>query len=156
VPALERLLHAQIPVLDKGFVRVVDYMGDESAIVQAARISYGQGTKTRSKDIALIRYLMRNEHTTPFEMCEIKFHVKLPIFVARQWVRHRTANINEHSARYSILKNEFYLPNRKHLAEQNSQNRQGRGSIPLDRRQADAILKHFVDDAQRAFSSYHW
>ena len=97
-----------------------------------------------------------NEHTTPFEMCEIKFHVKLPIFVARQWVRHRTANINEHSARYSILKNEFYLPNRKHLAEQNSQNRQGRGSIPLDRRQADAILKHFVDDAQRAFSSYHW
>ena len=110
VPALEAILYEPLPVLDHGFVRVVDYMGDDAAIVQAARVSYGRGTRKVSEDQGLINYLMRHRHTTPFEMCEIKYHVKLPIFVARQWIRHRTANVNEYSARYSILDNEFYIP----------------------------------------------
>src|SRR5277367_3605023 len=109
VPGLEEILYAAIPVLDHGFVRVIDYMGDDAAVVQAARVSYGKGTKKVSEDKGLIHYLMRHRHTTPFEMCEIKYHVKLPIFVARQWIRHRTANVNEYSARYSILDNEFYI-----------------------------------------------
>ena len=103
VPALEEILFQAIPVLDHGFVRVIDYMGDDAAVVQAARVSYGRGTKKVSEDRGLINYLMRHRHTTPFEMAEIKYHVKLPIFVARQWIRHRTANVNEYSARYSIL-----------------------------------------------------
>jgi thymidylate synthase (FAD) len=110
VPELEEILYTPLPVLDHGFVRVVDYMGDDGAIVQAARVSYGRGTRKVSEDKGLIHYLMRHRHSTPFEMCEIKLHVKLPIFVARQWIRHRTANVNEYSARYSILDNEFYLP----------------------------------------------
>jgi thymidylate synthase (FAD) len=131
VPALEEILYQPLPVLDHGFVRVVDYLGDDGAIVQAARVSYGKGTKTVSTDRGLIRYLMRHRHTTPFEMCEIKLHVKLPIFVARQWIRHRTANVNEYSARYSILDHEFYLPAPEHLAPQSAANRQGReGEIP--------------------------
>src|SRR3974377_133160 len=109
VAALEALLFQAIPVLDHGFIRVIDYMGDDAAIVQAARVSYGKGTRRVSEDRGLIQYLMRHRHTTPFEMCEIKYHVKLPIFVARQWIRHRTANVNEYSARYSILDNEFYV-----------------------------------------------
>ena len=117
VPSLDAILGKEFPVLDHGFVRVVDYMGSDESIVQAARVSYGRGTKKRSQDRGLIRYLMRHQHTTPFEMCEIKFHVKLPIFVARQWIRHRTANVNEYSARYSILDNEFYLPDRAYLEE---------------------------------------
>jgi thymidylate synthase (FAD) len=115
VPALEEILYAAIPVLDHGFVRVIDYMGDDAAIVQAARVSYGKGTKKVSEDRGLINYLLRHRHSTPFEMCEIKFHVKLPIFVARQWIRHRTANVNEYSARYSILDREFYVPDRDFL-----------------------------------------
>jgi len=115
VPALEEILYKPIPVLDHGFVRVIDYMGDDAAIVQAARVSYGKGTKKVSEDRGLINYLLRHRHTTPFEMCEIKFHVKLPIFVARQWIRHRTANVNEYSARYSILDREFYVPDRRYL-----------------------------------------
>lgn len=115
VPALEEILGVPLPVLDHGFVRVIDYMGDDAAIVQAARVSYGKGTKKPSSDRALIRYLMRHRHTSPFEMCEIKLHVKLPIFVARQWIRHRTANVNEYSARYSVLDREFYLPDRELL-----------------------------------------
>jgi len=115
VPALEEILYTAIPVLDHGFVRVIDYMGDDAAIVQAARVSYGKGTKKISEDRGLIHYLLRHRHTTPFEMCEIKFHVKLPIFVARQWIRHRTANVNEYSARYSILDREFYVPDRRYL-----------------------------------------
>ena len=107
---LEKILYEAISVLDHGFIRVVDYMGEDSSIVQAARVSYGKGTKKVSTDSGLIKYLMRHRHTTPFEMCEIKYHVKLPIFVARQWIRHRTANVNEYSARYSILDKEFYLP----------------------------------------------
>src|SRR5579862_4263601 len=115
VPALEEILYTPQPVLDHGFVRVVDYMGDDGAIVQAARVSYGRGTRKVSEDRGLIHYLMRHRHSTPFEMCEIKLHVKLPIFVARQWVRHRTANINEYSARYSILDKEFYVPDAQYL-----------------------------------------
>lgn len=123
VPALEEILYEAIPVLDNGFVRVIDYMGDDQAIVQAARVSYGTGTKKASNDRGLIRYLMRHRHTTPFEMCELKLHVKLPIFVARQWIRHRTANVNEYSARYSILDNEFYVPDNKYLASRKAENR---------------------------------
>ena len=126
VPALEAMLFEAMPVLDHGFVRVVDYMGDDAAIVQAARVSYGRGTKQVSNDRSLINYLMRHRHTSPFEMCEIKLHVKLPIFVARQWIRHRTANVNEYSARYSILDREFYIPAPQHLAAQSTVNRQGR------------------------------
>src|SRR5689334_3188762 len=129
VPALEEVLYTPLPVLDHGFVRVVDYMGDDGAIVQAARVSYGRGTRKVSEDRGLIHYLMRHRHSTPFEMCEIKLHVKLPIFVARQWIRHRTANVNEYSARYSILDNEFYLPAPAQLAAQSSSNRQGRGDV---------------------------
>src|SRR5688500_294451 len=139
VPALEEILFEPLPVLDHGFVRVIDYMGDDSAVVQAARVSYGRGTKKVSEDEGLIRYLMRHWHTTPFEMCEIKYHVKLPIFVARQWIRHRTANVNEYSARYSILDREFYLPAPEHLASKSSANRQGRGDV-LDHTAADRDL----------------
>src|SRR5947199_7839109 len=118
VPGVEEILYEPLPVLDHGFVRVVDYMGDDAAIVQAARVSYGRGTRKVTEDRGLINYLMRHRHTTPFEMCEIKYHVKLPIFVARQWIRHRTANVNEYSARYSILDNEFYAPAPEQLAAQ--------------------------------------
>ena len=115
VAAMEEMLYQPIPVLDHGFIRVIDYLGDDGAVVQAARVSYGRGTRKVSDDRNLIRYLMRHRHSTPFEMCEIKLHVKLPIFVARQWIRHRTANVNEYSARYSILDREFYLPDRDRI-----------------------------------------
>ena len=124
-PELEKILFDAIPVLDHGFIRVIDYMGDDTSIVQAARVSYGKGTKQVSTDSGLIKYLMRHWHSTPFEMCEIKYHVKLPIFIARQWIRHRTANVNEYSARYSILDKEFYLPSNENLAAQSKNNRQG-------------------------------
>lgn len=126
VPALEEILYEPRPVLDHGFVRVIDYMGDDGAIVQAARVSYGRGTKKVSDDRGLINYLMRMRHTSPFEMCELKVHVKLPIFVARQWIRHRTASVNEYSGRYSVLDDEFYCPAPEHLATQSDANRQGR------------------------------
>src|SRR4249920_984664 len=138
-PALEEILFRALPVLDHGFVRVVDYMGDDAAVVQAARVSYGRGTKKVSEDRGLINYLMRHRHTTPFEMCEIKYHVKLPIFVARQWIRHRTANVNEYSARYSILDNEYYVPRPEHLAAQASVNRQGRAQA-LEGEEAAHVL----------------
>ena len=125
---LEGILYRPLKVLDKGFVRVVDYMGNDESVVQAARVSYGKGTKKKSEDEGLIRYLLRHRHTTPFEMCEIKIHVKLPIFIARQWIRHRTASINEYSARYSILEDEFYIPKKNHLAQQSLTNKQGRGN----------------------------
>ncbi len=115
VPALESILYERFDVLDHGFVRVIDYMGDDSAIVQAARVSYGAGTRRVREDRALIRYLLRHRHTTPFEMCELKLHIKTPIFVARQWLRHRTASVNEYSARYSRLDREFYVPDRSRL-----------------------------------------
>ena len=126
---MERHLYLARPVLDHGFVRVIDYMGDDAAICQAARVSYGKGTKSVSNDAGLIRYLMRHWHSTPFEMCEVKFHVKLPVFVARQWIRHRTANVNEYSARYSILDREFYIPRAQDLAAQSVVNNQGRGEV---------------------------
>jgi thymidylate synthase (FAD) len=153
VPALEALLHQAIPVLDHGFVRVVDYMGDDGAIVQAARVSYGRGTKAANEDRGLIRYLMRHRHSTPFEMCEIKYHVKLPIFVARQWIRHRTANVNEYSARYSILDREFYIPAPEHLAAQSAVNRQGRGEV-LQGPEAARVLDLLREDATRNYDHY--
>ena len=153
VPALEEMLYRALPVLDHGFVRVIDYMGDDGAVVQAARVSYGRGTRRVSEDAGLIRYLMRHRHSTPFEMCEIKYHVKLPIFVARQWIRHRMANVNEYSARYSILDREFYLPAPEHLAAQSSDNRQGRGAV-LEGEEAAAVLDMLRQDATLTYDHY--
>jgi thymidylate synthase (FAD) len=153
VPALEALLFTAIPVLDHGFVRVIDYMGDDAAVVQAARVSYGRGTRKVSEDAGLIRYLMRHRHTTPFEMAEIKYHVKLPIFVARQWIRHRTANVNEYSGRYSVLDREFYIPAPEHLAAQSASNRQGRGET-LEGAQAEQVLALLRDDAEKCHDHY--
>src|SRR5882672_2070211 len=152
-PALEEILFKALPVLDHGFVRVIDYMGDDAAVVQAARVSYGRGTRKLSEDQGLINYLMRHRHTTPFEMCEIKYHVKLPIFVARQWIRHRMANVNEYSARYSILDNEFYVPAPEHLAAQTTVNRQGRGDV-LEGAAARHVLDLLRADAERAYAGY--
>ena len=152
-PALENILYEAIPALDHGFVRVIDYMGDDTSIVQSARVSYGKGTKKVSTDSGLIKYLMRHWHSTPFEMCEIKYHVKLPIFIARQWIRHRTANVNEYSARYSILDKEFYLPNPEHLAAQSQSNRQGRGNI-LDGEKAKKVLDLLKGDAEQTYDNY--
>jgi thymidylate synthase (FAD) len=152
-PELEKILYEAIPVLDHGFIRVIDYMGDDSSIVQSARVSYGKGTKKVSTDEGLIRYLMRHWHSTPFEMCEIKYHVKLPIFIARQWIRHRTANVNEYSARYSILDKEFYIPAKEQLSAQATNNRQGRGEL-ITGQQADEVLKILKDDAVRTYDNY--
>ena len=152
-PELEKILYEAIPLLDHGFIRVVDYMGDDTSIVQAARVSYGKGTKKVSTDAGLIKYLMRHWHSTPFEMCEIKYHVKLPIFIARQWIRHRTANVNEYSARYSILDKEFYLPAKEHLAAQSKSNRQGRGDV-LEGEQAKKVLDLLKNDAERTYENY--
>ncbi len=153
VPALEEILYTPLPVLDRGFVRVVDYMGDDGAVVQAARVSYGRGTRKVSEDRGLIHYLMRHRHSTPFEMCEIKFHVKLPIFVARQWIRHRTANVNEYSARYSIMDNEFYVPAPAALAAQSASNRQGRGDV-LEGEEAARVLDLLQADSRRQYDHY--
>tara|TARA_B100000315_G_scaffold138027_1_gene127070 strand:- start:306 stop:1253 length:948 start_codon:yes stop_codon:yes gene_type:complete len=150
---LETILYQAIPVLDHGFIRVVDYMGDDSSVVQAARVSYGKGTKKVSTDTGLIKYLMRHWHSTPFEMCEIKYHVKLPIFIARQWIRHRTANVNEYSARYSILDKEFYLPVPEHLATQSKNNRQGRGDV-VEGEQAKQVLEILKKDAEQTYNNY--
>ncbi|MBL61030.1 MAG: thymidylate synthase (FAD) [Candidatus Pelagibacter sp.] len=150
---LEKILYEAISVLDHGFIRVVDYMGNDSSIVQAARVSYGKGTKKVSTDEGLIRYLLRHWHSTPFEMCEIKYHIKLPIFIARQWIRHRTANVNEYSARYSILDKEFYIPAPEQLAAQALNNRQGRGDI-LEGKQAEEVLNILKDDSQRTYENY--
>ena len=153
VSELEKILYEAIPILDHGFIRVVDYMGDDTSIVQAARVSYGKGTKKVSTDAGLIKYLMRHWHSTPFEMCEIKYHVKLPIFIARQWIRHRTANVNEYSARYSILDKEFYLPAPEHLATQSKSNRQGRGDV-LEGENAKQVLDLLKSDAEKTYSNY--
>ena len=150
---LEEILYEPIPILDHGFIRVIDYMGNDNSIVQAARVSYGKGTKKVNTDAGLIRYLMRHWHSTPFEMCEIKYHVKLPIFIARQWIRHRTANVNEYSARYSILDKEFYLPDHKNLAAQSTSNRQGRGNV-IEGSDAEKVLKLLKDDAERTYNNY--
>ena len=152
---IEKILYDVFPLLDHGFIRIVDYMGNDQAVVQAARVSYGKGTKKVSEDRGLIRYLMRHRHSTPFEMCEIKFHIKLPIFVARQWIRHRTASINEYSARYSVLDKEFYIPNRKDLAIQSQSNKQGRGEILSQNRSAEA-LKMLKEDAEKNYGTYEY
>lgn len=152
-PELEAVLYQAVPVLDHGFVRVVDYMGTDDAIVQAARVSYGKGTKRTREDAGLIRYLLRHRHTTPFEMCEIKFHIKLPIFVARQWIRHRTANVNEYSGRYSVMDREFYVPAPEHLAAQSTGNRQGRGEV-LEGAEAARALEILKQDSAAAYAHY--
>ncbi len=150
---MEAHLYTAYPVLDHGFIRVIDYMGDDAAICQAARVSYGKGTKSVSNDEGLIRYLMRHWHSTPFEMCEIKLHVKLPVFVARQWIRHRTANVNEYSARYSILDREFYIPAPEHIAAQSEVNNQGRGET-LTGQEATRVLDILKSDAARCYDNY--
>jgi thymidylate synthase (FAD) len=150
---LEEKLYTPISVLDHGFVRVVDYMGNDNAIVQAARVSYGDGTKSLRDDAGLIRYLLRHRHTTPFEMCEIKFHIKLPIFIARQWIRHRTANVNEYSGRYSVMDNDFYLPKPEHLAAQSSVNKQGRGEV-LQGEAAQVASDIIERDSKVAYEHY--
>jgi thymidylate synthase (FAD) len=154
VPALEDILYQPIPVLDHGFVRVVDYMGDDAAVVQAARVSYGKGTKQVNQDAGLINYLMRHWHSTPFEMCEIKFHIKVPIFIARQWIRHRTANVNEYSARYSIMDREFYVPSPEVLAPQSEQNHQGRSERTLSREESEQVLRILRQDAEQCYDHY--
>ena len=150
---MEAHLYNAIPVLDHGFIRVIDYMGDDAAICQAARVSYGKGTKSVQNDEGLIRYLMRHWHSTPFEMCEVKLHVKLPVFVARQWIRHRTANVNEYSARYSILDREFYIPAPEHIAAQSVMNNQGRGEA-LTGSEAARVLDILKTDSERSYDNY--
>ena len=152
-PGMEQHLYKAVPVLDHGFVRVIDYMGDDAAICQAARVSYGKGTKSVQNDEGLIRYLMRHWHSTPFEMCEIKLHVKLPVFVARQWIRHRTANVNEYSARYSILDREFYIPAPEHVNAQSVVNNQGRGGV-LEGAEAARVLEILKADSNRCYDNY--
>ena len=152
-PGMEAHLYTARPVLDHGFVRVIDYMGDDAAICQAARVSYGKGTKSVQNDEGLIRYLMRHWHSTPFEMCEVKFHVNLPVFVARQWIRHRTANVNEYSARYSILDREFYIPAPEHVAAQSEVNNQGRGAT-LEGEEAARVLDILKSDSARCYDNY--
>jgi thymidylate synthase (FAD) len=154
VPGIEEILYEPISVLDHGFVRVVDYMGDDQAIVQAARVSYGTGTKQVNQDAGLINYLLRHKHTTPFEMCEIKFHLKMPIFVARQWIRHRTANVNEYSARYSVMDNEFYIPTPETLASQSTKNHQGRGDESLSAEETQRVLEILKNDSATCYKHY--
>jgi thymidylate synthase (FAD) len=145
-----------IKCLDHGFVRLVDVMGDDSSIVQAARVSYGKGTKSVNEDRALIRHLMRHRHTSPFEMVEFKFHVKLPIFVARQWIRHRTANVNEYSGRYSEMRDEFYTPEPEQIRHQSAVNKQGRSNVQLPNETAQAIADMFVKTQKNLFDEYSW
>lgn len=156
VDALEHILYEPIKVLDHGFIRVIDYMGDDSAVVQAARVSYGKGTKQVNQDKGLINYLMRHSHTTPFEMCDIKFHIKLPIFVARQWIRHRTASVNEYSARYSILSKEFYIPSSENLTAQSVTNKQGRSNDIMDPENANEILDILKRDSMNCYENYRF
>ncbi len=151
---MEDLLGKEFRCLDKGFVRLIDYMGNDDSIVQAARVSYGSGTKRVHEDRGLIRYLMRHQHTTPFEMVEFKFHVKLPIFVARQWIRHRTANVNEYSGRYSEMKDEFYTPEEQFLRKQSLTNKQGRSEEGFQTEEAQAIISSFADLADNSYKQY--
>ena len=154
-PKLEKVLYKSFKALDHGFVRVIDYMGNDSSIVQAARVSYGKGTKQLNQDKSLINYLLSHRHSTPFEMNEIKFHVKLPIFVARQWIRHRTANVNEYSARYSILDNEFYIPHPKELKPQSKTNNQGR-SGDLDENEKKMYMRVLRENSKDSFEKYNF
>ena len=152
---LEQILYDPIEVLDHGFIRVVDYMGNDNSVVQAARVSYGAGTKKVNADKGLINYLLAHRHTTPFEMCEIKFHIKLPIFIARQWIRHRTASINEYSARYSIMEDEFYIPQIQHLAAQSKINHQGRDEEGnLTAKEQSQVLEILKKDSKNCYDNY--
>lgn len=144
----------EIQCLDKGFVRLIDVMGDDNSIVQAARVSYGAGTKRLSEDRGLIRYLLRHQHTTPFEMVEFKFHIKLPIFIARQWIRHRTANVNEYSGRYSEMKDEFYVPSLENIRPQSTMNKQGRSDETFPTEQAEAIAEKFAASQDQMYAEY--
>lgn len=153
--AIEEIMFEPIPVLDRGFVRVVDYMGDDAAVVQGARVSYGRGTKQVSGDRGLIRYLMRHRHTTPFELADLKLHVRAPIFVTRQWFRHRTASINEYSGRYSVLEREFYVPAPEAVAAQSASNRQGRGGA-VDEDTSRRVIELLREDASRCYDNYLW
>jgi thymidylate synthase (FAD) len=154
VPAAEEMLDKEFPVLDKGFVRLVDYLGGDARIVQAARVSYGEGTKSYREDAALIDHLLRNEHTSPFEQVVMTFHVKLPIFVARQWVRHRTARLNEISGRYSVMKDEFYVPSAAAVALQSEDNRQGRASEPAPVELTAETLERLESGQKSAYADY--
>lgn len=154
VPAAEEILDREFRVLDKGFVRLVDYLGGDDRIVQSARVSYGAGTKTFREDRGLIRYLMRNEHTSPFEQVVLTFHVKLPIFVARQWIRHRTARVNEISGRYSVMLSEFYLPEGANIALQSESNRQGRQEEAVPPEMQEKIATRLAAEQARAYESY--
>jgi thymidylate synthase (FAD) len=152
---LEKILYKPFEVLDHGFVRVVDYMGNDSSVVQAARVSYGAGTKKVNADKGLINYLIAHRHTTPLEMCEIKFHIKLPIFVARQWIRHRTASVNEYSARYSIVEDEFYIPRAENLSAQSKINHQGRDeSTVLNAAESKRVLEILKKDSAQSYDHY--
>ena len=154
VPAAEEILDKEFPVLDKGFVRLVDYLGGDERIVQAARVSYGAGTKSFREDAALIDHLLRNEHTSPFEQVILTFHVKLPIFVARQWIRHRTARVNEISGRYSVMKDDFYVPALGAIAMQSADNRQGRAAEPLPKEEASAYIARMESAQKGAYAEY--
>ncbi|MBQ7673840.1 MAG: FAD-dependent thymidylate synthase [Alphaproteobacteria bacterium] len=153
-PEMEKILYKKFPMLDHGFIRVIDYMGTDASIVQAARVSYGVGTKKKQEDRGLINYLMRHGHTTPFEMCEIKLHIKLPIFVMRHWIRHRTANVNEYSARYSVLSNEFYIPELDQIARQSEINKQGKSDIAMDQVKAREIINIIKEVSSDAYEKY--
>ena len=154
VPEAEAILDKEYRVLDKGFVRLVDYLGGDQRIVQAARVSYGAGTKTYREDRGLIHYLMRNDHTSPFEQVVLTFHAKMPIFVARQWVRHRTARLNEISGRYSVMEEEFFVPSVADIAVQSSDNKQGRSNEPVDDETARFVTELFDDEQQRSYRAY--
>ena len=156
VPALDAILGKQFSVLDQGFIRVIDYMGDDTSVVQAARISYGKGTTNPTQDKALLSYLLRHKHTSPFEMCEIKFHIKMPIFIARQWVRHRTANINEFSARYSFVPDSAYIPNKDILGTQSSINHQATITGTFDDAETDAIIERIKENTRHTYNTYLW
>ena len=151
---LDNLLGKEFPCLDYGFVRLMDYMGSDEAIVQAARVSYGKGTKQIHQDRGLIRYLLRHQHTTPFEMVEFKFHCKLPIFVARQWIRHRTASVNEYSLRYSEAQNEFYVPDPRVIRKQSETNRQGRSDESMPEELQQQALDIFQQHTQQLWEDY--
>ena len=154
VPEAEEILDKEYPVLDKGFVRLVDYFGGDQRIVQSARVSYGEGTKSVSQDGALIDYLLRHQHTSPFEQVVMTFHVKMPIFVARQWVRHRTGRMNEVSGRYSIMKDEFYVPAEDKVSPQSKDNKQGRATEAFDKETADKIIGQLEAGQKEAYENY--
>lgn len=154
VPEAEAILDQEFKVHNHGFVRLVDYMGGDARIVQAARVSYGEGTKTVREDAGLIDYLLRNQHTSPFEQVVLTFHIKLPIFVARQWIRHRTARLNEISGRYSVMKDEFWLPEKEALANQSKNNKQGRAGEPLPAGEAEAIISQLDEGQRNAYREY--